>query len=452
LGGYLNHIGVKKEDVVAVMLPRNINFVIAAIATMKAGGSFFPIDINNPIERIEYLLEDSKAKVLIKEDNIKISLREESIKDSNICVVDIEKDGFMDTDFPLTQEIKPENVAYTISTSGSTGRPKIISVEHRSLLNMCFYSIDQINITENDICGVYLSFSFDAVMKQIFPYLLKGATVSIMSEEAKFNEFTVNEFCEENDVTVLALPSALAKLFIKNCNNQSLRVLQAGGEKLNGYKKRKYKLYNEYGPAEFTVLSTQFLVDKEYNRIPIGKPIANTYVYVLDKYDNLCPIGVPGELCLSGAQISRGYINKKEATEKSFVDNPFCIDVYTKKMYRSGDLVTWLETGELDYIGRLDNQIKIGENNIDLYEIDNMISNINQIKSCITIAKEDEKGIKYLSSYYVIDEKDYEKINSTYIRNYLKLHLPSYMIPSVIIRIEKIPVTLIGKVNKRALN
>jgi amino acid adenylation domain-containing protein len=428
------------------MLPRNLNIVVAAISIMKAGGIFFPIDINNPKERIEYLLEDSTAKVVITSDELKYK-----VKTIDTTIVDIDSNCYLDRIYKLTETITPDNGVYTISTSGSTGRPKTMTIEHKSLINMCFHSIESIEITEEDICGVYLSFSFDAVMKQIFPYLLVGASVDIMPEESKFNEYTVNEYCEEEDITILALPTAIAKLFIKNCNNFSIRVLQTGGERLKGYKHRDYKLYNEYGPAEFTVISTSFLVDREYDRVPIGKPIYNTYAYVLDKTEKVCPIGVPGELCLSGVQISRGYLRDEELTKKSFVPNPFRKDEYTEKMYRTGDLVRWLEDGSLDYIGRLDNQVKIGEFRIDLYEIENTINRIKEIKSSVCVSREDEEGEMYLIAYYVVDDHDYDDVNSRYIRYYLERQLPSYMIPKIIVRIDKIPVTPIGKVNKRAL-
>ncbi len=446
LGGYLNYLGVHLEDIVAVMLPRSLNIVVAAISIMKAGATFFPIDINNPKERLEYLLEDSNAKIVITNDELKYKVR--SI---NTIIVDIGSKEYNEKVYKLTEKLSPNNGAYTISTSGSTGRPKTMTIEHRSLVNMCYYSIESIEISEEDICGVYLSFSFDAVMKQIFPYLLAGASVDIMPEESKFNEYTVNEYCEEEDISVLALPTAIAKLFIKKCNNFSLRVLQTGGERLKGYKNRNYKLYNEYGPAEFTVISTSFFVDREYDRVPIGRPIYNTYAYVLDKNDKVCPIGVPGELCLSGIQISRGYLRDVELTKKSFVPNPFKRDEYTEKMYRTGDLVRWLENGNLDYIGRLDNQVKIGEFRIDLYEIENTINSIKEIKSSVCVSREDEDGEKYLIAYYVVDDHDYDEVNSRTIRYFLENQLPAYMIPKIIVRIDKIPVTPIGKVNKRAL-
>ncbi|WP_143825961.1 amino acid adenylation domain-containing protein, partial [Clostridioides difficile] len=308
-----------------------------------------------------------------------------------------------------------------------------------------------ISATENDICGIYLSFSFDAVMKQLFPYLLVGASIDIMPEEAKFDEYTVNEYCEENDITILALPTAFARLFIQNCNNNSLRVVQTGGERLKGYRKRNYELYNEYGPTEFTVVSTSFHVDREYGKIPIGKPIFNTYAYVLDKKNKLCPIGAPGELCLSGIQISRGYLNKKGLTEQVFVENPYKTCEHNKLMYRTGDLVRWLDDGNLDYIGRMDNQVKIDEFRIELYEIENIINNITEIKSVVCISRTNDDGDMYICAYYVIDEEDSGKINERTIREYLNEHLPPYMIPTIIMRIDKIPVTPIGKVNKRAL-
>lgn len=440
--GYLNSIGIKREDTVAVILPRNIGVIIAAISIMKAGAAVFPIDISNPSVRMSYLLEDSEAKVIITSKKLENQLPKTDKK-----LLFIENESMFNTDIPITEYVYPDNCAYRISTSGSTGRPKCMSIEHRSLMNMCMYAIDYINADKNDICGVYLSFSFDAAVKQIFPYLLCGASVDIIPETARANEYTVNEYCEKKKITILAVPTIFAKRFIKNCDNKYLRVLQSGGDKLKGYKERNYKIYNEYGPAEFTVLATSFYVDKEYEKIPIGKPIYNTYAYIFDMNGNICPIGVPGELCLSGIQISRGYMHKEELTKEKFVENPFAFDKYTRFMYKTGDLAKWLEDGNIDCIGRMDSQVKIKGIRVEIYEIENEINNIPEIKSSVCIARPDEKGELYLKAFYVSDEE----VDPKKVKNYLQMSLPPYMVPEYIMQIDKIPVTPIGKVNKKKL-
>lgn len=442
LAGYLNSIGIKREDTVASILPRNIGVIIAVIGIMKSGASVFPIDISNPTLRMTYLLEDSDAKLILTSKKLV-----KKIPNMDKQLLFIENESIFSTDLPITEDVYPDNCAYRISTSGSTGRPKCISIEHRSLMNMCMYAIDYINADENDVCGVYLSFSFDAAIKQILPYLLCGASVDIIPQSARENEYTVNEYCEKKKITILAVPTIFAKRFIKNCDNKYLRVLQSGGDKLKGYKKRNYKIYNEYGPAEFTVIATSFYVDKEYDKIPIGKPIYNTYAYIFDMNGNICPIGVPGELCLSGIQISRGYMHKDELTKEKFVENPFAFDKYTKYMYRTGDLAKWLKDGNIDCIGRMDSQVKIKGIRVEIYEIENTINNIPEIKSSVCVARVDEKGETYLKAFYVSDEE----VDPKRVKEYLQISLPPYMVPDYIMQIEKIPVTPIGKVNKKKL-
>lgn len=442
LAGYLNSIGIKREDTVAAILPRNIGVIIAVIGIMKSGASVFPIDISNPTLRMTYLLEDSGAKIILTSKKLVNKIPKMDKK-----MLFIENESIFNTDLPITEDVYPDNCAYRISTSGSTGRPKCISIEHRSLMNMCMYAIDYINADENDICGVYLSFSFDAVIKQILPYLLCGASVDIIPQSSRENEYTVNEYCKKKKITILAVPTIFAKRFIKNCDNEYLRVLQSGGDKLKGYKERNYKIYNEYGPAEFTVIATSFLVDKEYDKIPIGKPIYNTYAYIFDMNGNICPIGVPGELCLSGIQISRGYMHKDELTKEKFIENPFAFDKYTRYMYRTGDLAKWLKDGNIDCIGRMDSQVKIKGIRVEIYEIENTINSIPEIKSSVCVARTDEKGETYLKAFYVSDDE----IDPKKVKDYLNTLLPPYMVPEYIMQIDKIPVTPIGKVNKKKL-
>ena len=440
--GYLNSIGIKREDTVASILQRDVWVVIVAIGVMKAGAVIFPIDQGNPSKRMEYLLEDSDAELIVTSKEL-----EDRIPDMNKRKIYIENKSMFENDYPITEVVYPDNCAYKISTSGSTGRPKCMSIEHRSFVNMCRYAVDYISADENDICGVYLSFSFDAAIKQLFPYLLCGASVDVIPEYARTDEYSVNKYCKNRKITILAVPTIFAKRFIKNCENKYLRVLQSGGDKLKGYRKRHYDIYNEYGPAEFTVISTAFKVTKEYEKIPIGKPVYNTYAYILDRNGNLCPVGVPGELCLSGIQISRGYMHRDELTLKSFVPNPRGIDKYTRMMYRTGDLAKWFDSGDIDCIGRMDSQVKINGIRVEIYEIENTMNEIPEIKSSVCVAREDDRGEKYLKAFYVSDNK----VEPMKIRNHLKKMLPPYMIPDSIVQISNIPVTPIGKVNKKML-
>lgn len=446
VAGYFNHIGIGVGSTVAVLQVRTKNVVLAAISILKSGAIFFPIDRTNPDERVGYLLEDGEVDLVLtcRELGPRVKSRHSQYKYLNIDHWDrIEKQ------YEITQKAGPKDIAYRISTSGTTGRPKCISIRHESLMNMCHFAIDYIDADEKDICGIYLSFSFDAIVKQIFPYLLVGASVDVLPEEARKNEYTVENYCSKKGVTILALPSILGKLFVNNCPCPGLRVLQVGGDKFKGYTARNYKIYNEYGPAEFTVLCSQFYVDEYYELVPVGKPIYNTEAYILDKNSNLCALGMPGELCLSGIQISEGYSNRPELNQKAFVFNPFAHDEDTRLMYRTGDLAKIIdEEGNIAVLGRMDSQIKINGIRIELFEIENMINMIPEVKNTVVVAKEDHNGDKYLDAYIVAYDKSFDQ---SIVLEFLKENLPPHMIPRHIVSLDFMPVTPIGKVDKKAL-
>ena len=446
VAGYFNHIGIGVGSTVAVLQTRSKNVVLAAISVLKAGAIFFPIDRTNPDERVGYLLEDGEVDLVLTCRELSQRVKQ---KHGQYKYLNLDHWGRIDGEYDITQKAGPKDIAYRISTSGTTGRPKCISIRHESLMNMCHYAVDYIEAKEDDICGIYLSFSFDAIIKQMFPYLLVGASVDVLPEYARENEYTVEEYCQKKGITILALPAILGKLFVNNCPCKGLRVLQVGGDKFKGYTKRDYEVYNEYGPAEFTVLCSKFHVDKFYDLVPVGKPIYNTEAYILDKNNNACAVGMPGELCLSGIQISEGYSNRPELNQRSFVYNPFAHNDDTRLMYRTGDLAKILdEDGDIAIIGRMDSQIKINGIRIELFEIENMISMIPEVKSTVVVAKEDESGDKYLDAYLVVYDSNF-KIER--VREFLKQNLPPHMLPRHIMALDSMPVTPIGKVDKKAL-
>ncbi|MDY2794024.1 MAG: AMP-binding protein [Peptostreptococcus porci] len=447
IAAYLNHIGIGVGDTVAVLQERTIYVPLAAISVIKAGAVFFPIDRANPDERLGYLLEDGQAKVILTCDSLLERIKSCGWK---YDIVSMDDETVRNNDFELKiNKYNPKGEAYRISTSGTTGRPKCISIRHESLMNMCYYSIDYIKATEKDKCGIYLSFSFDAIMKQIFPYLLVGASVDVIPEISRVDEYSLESYCMLKGITILALPSILGKLFVMNCSCPTLRVLQVGGDKFKGYRKRNYEIYNEYGPAEFTVLCTQFHVDKYYEQVPVGKAVYNTEIYVLDKYDNICSVGMPGELCLSGIQIANGYLNNEEQNKSSFVKNPFAHDENSQIMYRTGDLAKWIDDeGTISVLGRMDSQIKINGIRIEIFEIENMINMIPEIKNSVVVKREDENGENYLDAYFVPYEDYYEEKK---VEGFLMENLPPHMIPRNIARLCVLPVTPIGKVDKKSL-
>ncbi|MEQ8172201.1 MAG: AMP-binding protein, partial [Candidatus Eremiobacterota bacterium] len=274
--------------------------------------------------------------------------------------------------------------------------------------------------------------------------LVSGATLYIIPASIRLSPPQLNEYYETNNITGTFLPTQLGEQFMALINNKSLKWLLIGGEKLRSFTPQRYALYNAYGPTEYTVITSLFSIDKYYENIPIGKPVYNTSVYITDRFENLQPAGVPGELCVSGRGLSRGYLNKKELTEEKFVVNPFRAG---EKMYKTGDLARWLPDGNLEFLGRIDRQVKIRGFRIELAEIEQSMKSFDFIKEALVVDHTDENNRPYLCGYYMADEEiDIDKLKRDLAKN-----LPDYMIPRHILKIDKIPITPNGKVDKKAL-
>ncbi|MBJ3789754.1 amino acid adenylation domain-containing protein, partial [Bacillus sp. OA1] len=335
------------------------------------------------------------------------------------------------------------DLAYVIYTSGSTGLPKGVLVEHHSLVNLCNWYVDFHKITERDRITNYLKVSFDASIGEIFPCLITGATLHVLGKDMRLDLDKLNEYMNSKDITVATFPSKVSEQFILQ-DNHSLRMLVSGGEKLILNKNTRYQLVNAYGPTENTVVTTSFLMNNNDDNIPIGKPVYNTKVYIVNKYNQLCPIGVTGELCISGVGLARGYLNNPALTAEKFVGNPF---VSGEKMYRTGDLVRWMPDGNVEFIGRIDHQVKIRGYRIELGEIEIQLLKHQDIKEVVVVAKEDKENHTYISAY-IVSEK---AISSAKIREFLEKELPDYMIPSYFVQLDQLPLTSNDKVDRKAL-
>ncbi|WP_341274856.1 amino acid adenylation domain-containing protein [Clostridium beijerinckii] len=328
-------------------------------------------------------------------------------------------------------------------TSGTTGTPKGVEVENGPLMNLCYWHNNYYNVTEKDNTTKFAGVGFDASVWEIFPYIIKGATIYIIDEEIRLNVEKLNEYYEKVGITISFLPTSIFEQFIKLPNN-TLRALLTGADKLKYYEEKVYNIYNNYGPTEYTVVSTAFKVERDYKNIPIGKPIGNTNIYILDKNKKLLPIGVAGELYVAGDGLARGYVNNKELTSEKFIDNPFKIG---EKMYKTGDLARWLEDGNIEYLGRIDYQVKIRGFRVELEEIERTLLNINGIKSAVVIDKVKDE-YKYLCAYYV-SNRNY---TITELRENLLKTLPEYMVPAYFMSMDKLPLTANGKIDKKVLS
>ncbi|ADL53611.1 non-ribosomal peptide synthetase [Clostridium cellulovorans] len=438
LARHLRAKGVGRETIVAIMINQVPEMLIGILGILKAGGAFLPIDPSYGAERITYMIGDSGAKILLSRSE----LAKDIIFDGEF--IDLENPKLYEQDKSQIDNVNlPTDMAYVIYTSGSTGRPKGVVIEHRSLINLCYWHLDYYSVDSNDRSIKYAGFGFDASVWEVFPYIIKGASIYLIDDELRLNIPKLKEFFNENKISIAFLPTQVCEQFMGE-EIPSLKRLLTGGDKLRNFKASNYEVFNNYGPTENTVVTTSYKLEKQFSNIPIGKPIYNTSIYILDKEKNILPIGVVGEIYISGDGLARGYLNKPELTAESFVPSPF---EEGKLMYKTGDLGKWNANGNIEFLGRVDSQVKIRGLRIELGEIETSIIESAAVKDAVVLLKEKTDGDKYLYAYFV--PKDNFDIDS--LRVYLIERLPEYMIPTAFVEIEEIPLTANGKVDKKAL-
>lgn len=430
----LIQLGVKPEDYVAIMTEKSIQSIVGIYGILKSGAAYVPIDSSYPYERIQYIINDCNPKAVIIYN---------CALETEIPIINLNDDTIFDDNSENPEKKnKPYDVAYCIYTSGTTGKPKGVIVEHHGVVNLKKYFETDLKINFDDKILQFANYTFDASVWEINMALLNGASLYIASQELISDTSAFENYFNENKITVVTLPPN----YMLQVSKIKPRLLITAGSESNMkvINSSKGEYINAYGPTEATVCATSWKYEKntEIKRIPIGKPICNTQVYVMiDK--KLCGIGIPGELCISGDGISRGYLNMEELTLEKFIDNPFG----KGKLYRTGDLAKFTESGNIEYLGRIDEQVKIRGFRIELSEIENSLRNIAGIKDCAVIAKKDKNGEKDIYAY-VVSNND---ITLSEIKSILKQSLPNYMIPSYIMKIDKIPITINGKVDRRSL-
>jgi amino acid adenylation domain-containing protein/non-ribosomal peptide synthase protein (TIGR01720 family) len=438
LARVLREKGIKPGSIVGIMAKQSLEMVEAILAVLKAGGAYLPIDPEYPGDRIRYMLEDSNTSILLTSSSLsgKVNFRGE--------ILPMEDGAVYNPDSSNPEKVnQPSHLAYVIYTSGSTGKPKGVMIEHKSLVNLCKWHIDYYNVTGVDRSTKYAGFGFDASVWEIFPYMLAGASIHIIPDDIKLDVRKLNDYFEKNDISISFLPTQLCQQFME-IKNRSLRKLLTGGDKLSSYTKQDYELVNNYGPTENTVVTASFKVDGNNGNLPIGKPVYNNRVYIIDRYNHLQPVGTAGELCISGDSLARGYLNRPELTAEKFVDNPFLPE---ERMYRTGDLARWLPDGNIEFLGRIDHQVKIRGFRIELGEIETRLLKYASIKEAVVMAREETQDSKYLCAY-IVGEKE---ITVSEIREHLSKELPDYMIPSYFIQLDKMPLTQNGKIDRKAL-
>ncbi|MEN8190849.1 MAG: amino acid adenylation domain-containing protein, partial [Thermodesulfobacteriota bacterium] len=435
----LRSMGVVRDSVVGLWGERCLELIIGQLAILKAGGAFMPIDEKYPLDRVEFMLEDSGAPVLLAQQHLvaKVDFATRVLALDSPTLFEGDED---DLD-PIATE---DDMAVLIYTSGSTGKPKGVMIEHKSMSNFIFTNIDDLKLTEADGVAKHASFSFDASNLEIYPCLCSGATLHIIGEELRLSLSALNEYYESNKITFGLFTTQLGEQFMDLLDNRSLRTLIVGGEKLRSYKKRNYQLVNGYGPTECTVMSSSYPVTELEDNIPIGRPATNYKTLVLDRFGNLQPVGVPGELCICGVSVARGYLNRPEKTAEAFGVSPLDCD---ERMYRTNDLAYWRPDGNLVYLGRMDRQVKLRGYRVELGEIEQAMLALDNISEAAVVDLKDEGGRLYLCGYFVAGERLAVEDLAAAIGE----SLPQFMVPSHLVQLDRLPVTPNGKIDRKQL-
>jgi amino acid adenylation domain-containing protein/thioester reductase-like protein len=436
--------GLKQHSIAGIMVERSLEMLIGLLAVLKAGGAYLPIDPDFPEERIKYMLNDSRAKFFLTQSDFK----DIAYPDMDMIYIDDEAIYCGDSSNPINSTAA-SNLACVLYTSGSTGKPKGVMVEHKNILSYIIGFIDEFNVTSEDVVLQQASFTFDVFMEEVFSALLTGGKVVIPKHQQILDIYSLHDFLRRYSITLVSCSPFLLKELNKLPPVQSVRLFISGGDVL------KYKyvsslinystVYNTYGPTETTICASYYKVTAGCSHnIPIGKPTANSAIYILDKYNNLQPIGAPGELCITGSGVTGGYINNRDLTLDKFVENPF---TKGKMMYRTGDLARWLPGGNLEFLGRMDHQVKIRGFRVETGEVETQLLKHELINETIILAKENTTGSKYLCAYFCSSGEPSIKE----LREYLSKSLPEYMIPSYFVQIDTLPLTTNGKVDINCL-
>jgi amino acid adenylation domain-containing protein len=466
LANVLRGKGIGPDTIVGIMVERSPEMIAGILGILKAGGAYLPIDPGYPRDRIDYMLQDSNAAFLLTTGETLDVFKGTARCAPTICNLDL-------------------SLAYVIYTSGTTGQPKGILVEHRSLVNLCSWHNRYYGVTASDRATQYAGPGFDASVWEIFPYLTAGAGLYIVDAEMRLEVARLTRYFDRHCITICFLPTQVCEQFmLSDSSPVSLRVLLTGGDKLRGYVQRPYGLVNNYGPTENTVVTTSCVVDNHQPNIPIGKPISNTRVYILDRWNRLQPAGVPGELCIAGDGLARGCLNNPGFTAEKFDHDLWDFQDYRdeekrgnyqtflrgsrgqflqkeppgrRRLYKTGDLARWLADGNIEFMGRVDRQVKIRGYRIEPGEIESCLVSRPEVKEAVVADRVDNTGDRYLCAYvvphssYLTDSPGGETFEITELKNYLSEKIPAYMVPRYVVKIDGVPLTANGKVDRKAL-
>ncbi len=474
LAHYLRAKGVSADDLVAISLDRSFEMVVAILGVLKAGGAYVPVDPANPADRIQFILEDSAAKLLISHSNVKDHLPEGRFETILLDEAETDiKQQSVENPEPISG---PDNRAYVIYTSGTTGKPKGVLVPHSNVIRLFTATDPWFGFNDQDVWTLFHSFAFDFTVWELWGALFYGGRLVIVPQSvAKATEEFYRLTCEQGVTVLNQTPSAFTQFIrVDEAQQQSdpdlasqlnLRAVIFGGEALDFAALQTWverhgldrpQLINMYGITETTVHVTYHRItedDLEQRSSLIGRPIPDLDVYILDTHGNPVPVGVPGELYVGGQGVTHGYLKRQQLTDERFVNNPFGTSIHREaglydRLYRTGDLGRYLENGTIEYLGRIDHQVKVRGYRIELGEIENCLCAIDGVREAVVLARADDTGDKHLVAYVVGDTHTLDPVE---LKAKLKKKLPDYMVPSAYVLLDELPLTPNGKVDTKSL-
>ncbi len=453
LAHVLQSFGTGPNVVIGLYLNRSVAMVVGALGILKAGGAYLPLDPTYPKERLGFFLNDAEARILVTGDCMVDGL---PVQPEHVVTLDPE--GRLHTHCslePNPAEVKPENLAYVIYTSGSTGQPKGVELTHWGLNNLLLWHRRAFSVSSNDRASQLAALSFDAAVWELWPYLTSGASVHLADGLAINHPEAVRDWLVSQGITICFLPTPLAErvIALEWPKESALRVMLTGADTLHHYPPRSlpFQLVNNYGPTECTVVATSGPVFPEGHpdRLPtIGRPIDNVQVYILNERMQPPPVAEIGEIYIGGAGLARGYRNRTDLTSARFVPNPFVTEPGAR-LYKTGDLARYLPDGQIEFLGRVDEQIKLRGFRIEPAEIVKVLNEHPAVQASLVVARENEPGDKRLLAYLVLARD----VQPTYteMRNFMAARLPEYMLPATFVTLPELPLNLNGKVDRNAL-
>jgi amino acid adenylation domain-containing protein len=459
LAHYLRDLEVKTETLMGICVERSLEMIIGVLGILKAGGAYVPLDPAYPQKRLSFMVEDADISIILTKSQLIDRL---PIHRSRLVYLDKEwQEIAQQSGENPTQSVKSDNLAYVIYTSGSTGKPKGVLIEHKSLVNYTSAVNTEYAISNSDRILQFASLNFDIAAEEIYTCLTSGAALILRNELMLDSPQIFLQKCQEWGISVVNLPTAywhelvallaVGKLTIPS----SWRLVAIGGEQAlrtrltewHQYVDKQVRLVNSYGPTEATINTSIYDLAEDVEQVLIGRPIANTSCFILDKHFQPVPIGVAGELYIGGDGLARGYLNRPDLTAQKFISNPFS-DEPNSRLYKTGDLARYLPDGNIEFLGRIDHQVKIRGFRIELGEIESALTQHPDVREAIVIVREDKPNDKRLVAYL---SGNLTSDSIPAMRTHLKGKLPDYMMPSAIVLLDTMPLTPNGKIDRRAL-